>query len=280
MPRTRGRHRRSSPRSSAPRPSSTRPSLGSSTGRLPRSAADARAAAPHAALVLAAACLITAAVGGLEASSAGAQNVQRTTVNAAAPASADLREVAPDTQRDPAAEQRAIAAAKASEARRLKVEAQRQAAAKALAERKAAAARAAREAARPRLVLPVASYTLTARFHQRSGLWSSGSHTGLDFAAPTGTPVRAVADGVVVSAGWDGAYGNKIVVRHADGTTTWYCHLSAYVVRGGAVKAGEVIGRVGSTGNTTGPHLHLEVHPGGGGPVDPYSWLVAHGLRP
>jgi murein DD-endopeptidase MepM/ murein hydrolase activator NlpD len=219
----------------------------------------------------------------VEASSAGAANagdLHRTTVNAAAPASADLREVAPDTHRDPAAEQRAIAAAKAGEARRLKVVAQREAAAKAVAERQAAAERAAREAARPRLVLPVASYTLTARFHQRSGLWSSGSHTGLDFAAPTGTPVRAVADGVVVSAGWDGAYGNKIVVRHADGTTTWYCHLSAYVVRGGAVKAGQVIGKVGSTGNTTGPHLHLEVHPGGGDAVDPYGWLVAHGLRP
>ncbi|MGN6244817.1 MAG: M23 family metallopeptidase [Motilibacteraceae bacterium] len=246
----------------------------------PSSPTSLLSAAPHAALVLAAACLVTAAVGGVEASSAGAQDVHRTTVNAAAPASADLRAAQPDTHRDPAAEQRAIAAAKASEARRLKAEAQKQAAAKAVAERKAAAARAAREAARPRLVLPVTGYTLTARFHQRSGLWSSGSHTGLDFAAPTGTPVRAVADGVVVSAGWDGAYGNKIVVRHADGTTTWYCHLSAYVVRGGTVKAGQVIAKVGSTGNTTGPHLHLEVHPGGGGAVDPYGWLVAHGLRP
>lgn len=152
-----------------------------------------------------------------------------------------------------------------------------------LAERSQALVRAARERAErlaPTWVLPTSGYRLTAGFHDASGLWSSGRHTGLDFATGSGTPVVAIGAGVVVSASWDGAYGNKIVVRHDDGTVSWYAHLSAYVVRSGHVSAGEVIGRVGSTGNTTGPHLHLEIHPGGGDAVDPKAWLVARDLSP
>jgi len=83
----------------------------------------------------------------------------------------------------------------------------------------------------------------------------------------------------VVSAGWDGAYGNKIVIRHRDGTVTWYAHLSSFVRHTGAVRVGEVIGRIGSTGNSTGAHLHLEVRPGGGDSVDPLHWLRQHGAR-
>ncbi len=148
------------------------------------------------------------------------------------------------------------------------------------ARRRAAAPRraAARQAARPRYVLPVTGYRLTAGFGAGGGLWSS-SHTGQDFAAPTGVPVRAVSDGVVTSAGWDGAYGRKIEITHRDGTVTWYCHLSAVAVRRGKVTAGQVIGRVGSTGNTTGPHLHLEVRIGGD-PVNPLAWLRRRGLEP
>lgn len=153
-----------------------------------------------------------------------------------------------------------------------------QAAAKARAEARAKAIAAAKEAARPKWVLPVTSYHLTASFGESSGLWAS-SHTGQDFAAPTGTPVHSVGDGVIISAGWDGAYGRKIAVRHVDGTVTWYCHLSAFVRTSGRVKAGDVIGRVGSTGNTTGPHLHLEVRPGGGAPINPVPWLRAHGVQ-
>jgi murein DD-endopeptidase MepM/ murein hydrolase activator NlpD len=133
---------------------------------------------------------------------------------------------------------------------------------------------------KPQYELPVLGYHLTARFGQVSGLWSH-THTGLDFAAPDGTPIRAVAAGVVVSTGYDGAYGNKTVIRLPDSTVLWYCHQSEIAVHPGQhVAVGEHVGDVGSTGNTTGPHLHLEVHPHGGTPVDPDSWLVEHHLHP
>ncbi|MFC6344776.1 M23 family metallopeptidase, partial [Nocardioides hankookensis] len=128
--------------------------------------------------------------------------------------------------------------------------------------------------------LPVSGYHLTARFGDYSGLWSH-FHTGLDFAAPSGTEIHAVANGVVTSVGYDGAYGNKTVVTLDDGTELWYCHQTSYVVNvGDTVTGGQLIGYVGSTGNVTGPHLHLEVRPGGGDPVDPYAALVVHGLQP
>ncbi|PHQ50842.1 hypothetical protein BLA24_18995 [Streptomyces cinnamoneus] len=127
--------------------------------------------------------------------------------------------------------------------------------------------------------LPVGSYTLTAGFGQAGNMWSA-NHTGEDFAAPTGTPVKAVGGGTVTQAGWAGAYGYRIVLTLDDGTQLWYCHLSSMVVTSGKVAPGTVIGRVGATGNVTGPHLHLEVRPGGGAPVDPLSWLRGRGLQP
>ena len=139
-------------------------------------------------------------------------------------------------------------------------------------------ARKAREAARPKWVLPLDHYRLTAGFGDW-GLWSS-AHTGQDFAAPYGTPVHAVGDGKIIFAGWDGAYGNKIAIQHPDGTVTWYAHMSSFIRTDGTVKAGDLIGRVGATGNVTGPHVHLEVRPGGGDPIDPLPWLRAHGLKP
>jgi murein DD-endopeptidase MepM/ murein hydrolase activator NlpD len=126
-------------------------------------------------------------------------------------------------------------------------------------------------------VLPLSNFRLTASFGASSGLWSS-THTGQDFAAPSGTPVRAVAKGVVTSAEWAGAYGWRIIIRHADGTETWYCHLSSFSVRSGTVQPGEQIGRVGSTGNATGPHLHFEVRQHDI-PISPLVWLRAHGVR-
>jgi murein DD-endopeptidase MepM/ murein hydrolase activator NlpD len=131
-----------------------------------------------------------------------------------------------------------------------------------------------------RWVLPVdpGAYHLTSTFGEAGGYWSSGYHTGLDFAAPTGTPITAVANGVVTSVGDEGAYGNQTIVTLEDGTEIWYCHQNSYEVSvGDNVVAGQVIGYVGSTGNTTGPHLHLEVRPGGGDPVDPYAALVVNG---
>lgn len=129
-------------------------------------------------------------------------------------------------------------------------------------------------------VLPVQGYRLTARFGAGGGLWAR-NHTGLDFAAPSGTPLVAVANGVVTETGYDGSYGNKTVLTLEDGTEIWYCHQSSIGVSvGETVTAGKQIGTVGSTGNVTGPHLHLEVRPGGGDPVDPDSALVSHGLNP
>ena len=127
--------------------------------------------------------------------------------------------------------------------------------------------------------LPLSGYRLTAEYGD-VGLWAT-YHTGLDFAAPTGTPITSVANGTVTDVGYDGSYGNKTVVTLDDGTEVWYCHQTTMDVSvGDTVASGQVIGTVGSTGNVTGPHLHLEVRPGGGDPVDPYSALSVHGLTP
>lgn len=128
-------------------------------------------------------------------------------------------------------------------------------------------------------VLPLASYGITATFGQY-GLWAS-YHTGLDFNGNSGDPIMAVANGTVTETGYDGAYGNKTVVTLDDGTEIWFCHqTSIYVSVGDRVNGGEVIGTVGATGNVTGSHLHLEVRPGGGGPVDPFQAFVEHGIVP
>ena len=124
---------------------------------------------------------------------------------------------------------------------------------------------------------PLEPVILTARFGQY-GLWSS-YHTGLDFNGNTGDQIHAIANGEVISASYDGSYGNKTVVRLDDGTELWYCHQSAFMVSvGDTVTRGEIIGLVGATGHVTGSHLHVEVHPGGGDPVDPYTAMQQHGL--
>jgi murein DD-endopeptidase MepM/ murein hydrolase activator NlpD len=136
------------------------------------------------------------------------------------------------------------------------------------------------ELAAARWVLPISRYNLTATFGESSYLWST-VHTGLDFAASEGAPIVSVATGTVTSTKYDGAYGNTTVVTSDDGTEIWYCHLSSQTAqRGEVVAAGDPIGAVGSTGNVTGPHLHLEVRPRGGDPVDPLAEFVAHGIRP
>ncbi len=126
-------------------------------------------------------------------------------------------------------------------------------------------------------VLPVASVVLTARFGQCSSLWAR-CHTGLDFSAGTGTPIRAVLGGRVVSSGWGGAYGQLTKIEARPGLQFWYAHQSARSVRvGQVVKTGQVIGRVGQTGNTTGAHLHLEVRVRGSA-TDPEAWLRKQGV--
>ncbi|MDM7891333.1 M23 family metallopeptidase [Curtobacterium caseinilyticum] len=106
----------------------------------------------------------------------------------------------------------------------------------------------------------------------------STDHHGLDFAAPYGQPVLAAMPGVVVQAAPLGGYGNQILLAHPDGSRSRYGHLSRIDVRvGQRVDAGQVIGAVGSTGVSTGPHLHFEVILGGTA-VDPAPWLATRGL--
>ncbi|EFL24363.1 putative peptidase [Streptomyces himastatinicus ATCC 53653] len=195
---------------------------------------------------------------------------------AAAKAAADDAAKAAAKARDLAEQKKAEAAAKkkAAEAAKEKAEAEKKAAAA-----KAAADTPAKTSTSTGFTLPVASYTLTAGFGQAGDIWSA-DHTGQDFAAPTGTPVKAVSGGTVTQAGWAGSYGYRIVLKLDDGTEIWYCHLSSMVVTSGKVSSGETIGRVGATGNVTGPHLHLEVRPGGGSPIAPLTWLRDHGLNP
>ncbi|MEI7032891.1 M23 family metallopeptidase [Streptomyces pratensis] len=186
----------------------------------------------------------------------------------------------------------AIAAAKAEAAAEAKARAAK-AKAKAEAERKAEArakevreekARAARAAERARLNafhLPVAGSHVTTGYRSGGSLWSSGSHSGVDFLAPSGSSVVAVGAGTVVEAGWGGAYGNNIVLRMTDGTYTQYGHLSSIGVSvGQSVSSGQQIGLSGSTGNSTGPHLHFEVRstPDYGSDMDPVGYLRLHGL--
>lgn len=123
------------------------------------------------------------------------------------------------------------------------------------------------------IAVPIqANYTLSARYGQRGGIWSAGWHTGLDFRVKSGTPVVAAANGTVIASGWGGAYGYRIEVDHGNGYVTAYNHLSKIEITDGKVAAGQQIGRSGSTGNTTGPHLHFEVTKDGEF-MNPSSWL-------
>jgi murein DD-endopeptidase MepM/ murein hydrolase activator NlpD len=118
---------------------------------------------------------------------------------------------------------------------------------------------------------PTRNYELTATFGQPGASWSAGYHTGLDFAAPIGTPVFAALAGKVVRAGWGGAYGNYVVIKHDD-TKTLYAHLNSIAVEDGQkVLRGERIGTLGTTGNSSGPHLHFEVLKDGD-PRDPMNF--------
>ncbi|MGW2654519.1 M23 family metallopeptidase [Streptomyces sp. NPDC001478] len=196
-------------------------------------------------------------------------------------------------QAEAAAEKRA----KAEAAAQKKAEAKKKAQARAEARKKAraaaearaeeareTAARAARSAERARLGayrLPVAGTYVSTGYKSSGSLWSSGSHSGIDFHAASGSPVVAVGAGTVVEAGWGGAYGNNIVLRMSDGTYTQYGHLSSIGVSvGQGVAAGQRIGLSGSTGNSTGPHLHFEARttPSYGSDMDPIAYLRAHGV--
>lgn len=122
---------------------------------------------------------------------------------------------------------------------------------------------------------------VTTPYRASGSMWSSGYHTGVDFAASSGTSVKAIGAGTVVSAGWSGSYGNEVVIQHTDGTYSQYAHLSSLSVSGGqSVTGGQQIGLSGSTGNSSGPHLHFEVRtgPSYGSDIDPLAYLRQHGV--
>lgn len=113
---------------------------------------------------------------------------------------------------------------------------------------------------------------ITSRYGVRSSIRKS-THTGLDISAVQGTAIKVIADGTVTAASYNGSYGNLVKVDHGNGVETWYAHTSKmYVKKGDTVKAGDVIAAVGSTGNSTGPHLHLEIRVNGEH-VDPQDYL-------
>ncbi|WP_406198561.1 M23 family metallopeptidase [Streptomyces europaeiscabiei] len=148
-----------------------------------------------------------------------------------------------------------------------------------LEQKKAAAEAARKERLRPKFALPVARHGLSAYYGQSGVNWMS-LHTGIDFPVSYGTAVMAATDGTVRTQ-WNPAYGNMVIVTAKDGTETWYCHLSTYKVASGTtVQAGDTIAYSGNSGNSTGPHLHFEVHPAGGSAIDPLPWLRSHGLDP
>ncbi|MFJ6852505.1 transglycosylase family protein [Streptomyces sp. NPDC091271] len=218
---------------------------------------------------------------------------QRLTLDVAGapPAAAPEQKAAPEQQRTAPKQQTAPKATEKAAPRAAAPKAREKAAPRAAAPKATEKARpkpAAKPAAQPEkkaskprsaLTAPVSARTGTP-YHQ-AGSWSSGYHTGVDFPVSTGTSVKAVASGKVVSAGWAGAYGYEIVIRHSDGKYSQYAHLSSLHVREGQqVGSGQRIARSGSTGNSTGPHLHFEIRtgPGYGSDIDPLAYLRAGGV--
>jgi murein DD-endopeptidase MepM/ murein hydrolase activator NlpD len=142
----------------------------------------------------------------------------------------------------------------------------------------AAAAEAAAEAARPKTVLPVQGARFTSGYGSRWGTF----HYGIDLAAPIGTPEYAAADGVVVRAGAASGFGLAVYILHENGDVTVYGHMEEILVEPGQyVDAGETIALLGNRGQSTGPHLHFEVHEGGmgGRRIDPVGWLAERGVE-
>ena len=131
-----------------------------------------------------------------------------------------------------------------------------------------------------RVVLPLASYSVSASFGLTGPLWEA-EHGGQDFGATFGESLVAVSAGTVTEVADAGPYGLRTILTLDDGTEVWYCHQSATsVVQGQRVEVAEQLGLVGSTGNSVGPHLHLEIRPGAGAPIDPMEWLREGGLEP
>jgi murein DD-endopeptidase MepM/ murein hydrolase activator NlpD len=119
--------------------------------------------------------------------------------------------------------------------------------------------------------------SITSRFGVRTDPFRRrpAMHTGIDFRAPTGQPARATAGGKVVSAGYEGGYGNLVEIDHGGGITTRFAHLSKIgVKKGQAIAKGDVVGNTGNTGRSTGPHLHYEIRVNGRA-IDPMTFIRA-----
>ncbi|MDK7215094.1 M23 family metallopeptidase [Corynebacterium pyruviciproducens] len=135
---------------------------------------------------------------------------------------------------------------------------------------------AADEAARAPLVVRPAEGVLSSGFGTRWGVL----HAGVDIAGPMGSSIVAAEDGVVIDAGPASGFGNWVRIQHEDGTVTVYGHMETVETTVGAhVTAGQRIAGIGSRGFSTGPHLHFEVHPNGGGAIDPIPWLAELGIN-
>ncbi len=168
---------------------------------------------------------------------------------------------------------------KAAQAR---ARADKAAAAKAAQAKAAAVAKAKAEADKRAIALarrwvnPVSGYKLTSGYGFRWGKM----HPAQDLAAPSGTPVHSLSTGRVVFAGWSNeGYGYLVKVRYWDGSVSWMAHNSRLLVSvGQAVVPGQTLAYSGNTGNSTGPHVHLEIHPGDGSAVVPTMWLAARGV--
>ncbi|MFC5148994.1 peptidoglycan DD-metalloendopeptidase family protein [Streptomyces aureoversilis] len=129
---------------------------------------------------------------------------------------------------------------------------------------------------------PVSDDSIGTGYHVPGSMWSSGYHTGIDFPVSTGTTIHAVGPGTVVTAGWNSAYGNQVVIRHDDGKYSQYAHMSSLSVSDGQqVGGGQQIGISGATGNVSGPHLHFEIRTGPeyGSDIDPVGYLRGHGVN-
>jgi murein DD-endopeptidase MepM/ murein hydrolase activator NlpD len=121
--------------------------------------------------------------------------------------------------------------------------------------------------------LPITDPVTTSGFGYRWGVL----HAGEDFAVSVGTPLASMSTGTVIYAGQESGFGNLVEIRYWDGTISYFGHMSIVsVMVGDAVKPAEIVGQSGNTGHSTGPHLHLEIHPNGGKAVDPLPWLAAH----
>ncbi|MEV5088426.1 M23 family metallopeptidase [Streptomyces griseoincarnatus] len=184
-----------------------------------------------------------------------------------------------------AAQHEAARVAAQEAARKAAEEAARERAVEEAEKARAEKERAAREAERKRLntfVSPIPGSYVSTAYQSGGAIWSSGSHTGIDFHAASGTPVQSVGVGTVVEAGWGGAYGNQVVIKMHDGTYAQYAHLSSVSVSAGQeVTAGQQIGLSGATGNVTGAHLHFEARMSAeyGSDLDPVSYLRSHGVN-